>query len=190
MLAGNVVALLSPLIFIPALTYAFGPQNYNYASMALIRLSDDSSIAASQDTDLELIPGQTHSANNAKEQAQLARSSTIAKTLTAVMTLVLLILWPMPLYGTGYVFSKRFFTGWVSVGIFWLGCSAVCVGVYPLWEGRHSCANTARGIWRDLTGKGGAVVQGRRAEVGEEGEEVETPVEKGVEAVVEKRDSR
>jgi len=155
MLAGNVVALLSPLIFIPALTYAFGPQNYNYASMALIRLSDDSSIAASQDTDLELIPGQTHSANNAKEQAQLARSSTIAKTLTAVMTLVLLILWPMPLYGTGYVFSKRFFTGWVSVGIFWLGCSAVCVGVYPLWEGRHSCANTARGIWRDLTGKGG-----------------------------------
>ena len=28
MLAGNVVALLSPLIFVPVLTYAFGPQNY------------------------------------------------------------------------------------------------------------------------------------------------------------------
>lgn len=28
MLAGNVVALLSPLIFVPVLTYALGPQNY------------------------------------------------------------------------------------------------------------------------------------------------------------------
>ena len=28
MLAGNVVALLSPLVFVPVLTYTFGPQNY------------------------------------------------------------------------------------------------------------------------------------------------------------------
>ncbi len=187
MLAGNVVALLSPLIFIPALTYAFGPQNYDYVSMALIRLTDDSLIATEQHTDLELIPGQTHSGNDEKEQAQLARSSVIAKTLTGVMTLALLILWPMPMYGTGYVFSKRFFTGWVSVGILWLGFSAACVGVYPLWEGRHSCANAARGIWRDLTGRGGAVVQGRRAEIEGQGETV--VVEKRPEVGLEKRDS-
>ena len=188
MLAGNVVALLSPLIYIPILTYAFGPQNYDYASMALIRLTDDSAIAAAAHTDLELIPGQIHTANDEKEQAQLARSSVIAKSLTGIMTLALLILWPMPMYGTGYVFSKKFFTGWVSVGILWLGCSAVCVGVYPLWEGRHSCANTARGIWKDLTGKGGAVVQGRRSEVEEESPRLGTPVEKGG-VVSEKRDS-
>ena len=189
MLAGNVVALLSPLIYIPILTYAFGPQNYDYASMALIRLTDDSAIAASAHTDLELIPGQTgpSTIDNEKEQAQLARSSIIAKSLTGIMTLALLILWPMPMYGTGYIFSKKFFTGWVSVGILWLGCSAVCVGVYPLWEGSHSCANTAKGIWRDLTGKGGRVVQGRSGEV-EESPGMGTPIEKGG-VVMEKRDS-
>lgn len=85
------------------------------------------------------------------------------------------------------MFSKRFFTGWVSVGILWLGFSAACVGVYPLWEGRHSCANAARGIWRDLTGRGGAVVQGRRAEIEGQGETV--VVEKRPEVGLENRDS-
>lgn len=46
MLAGNVVALLSPLIFVPVLTYAFGTQKYDWVSMAMIRLGDDSDVAA------------------------------------------------------------------------------------------------------------------------------------------------
>lgn len=195
MLAGNVVALLSPLIYIPILTYTFGPQNYNYVSMAAIRLGDDTSIAEDAHTDVELIPGASSvsASQLATEQTQLARSSVIAKTLTAVMTLVLLILWPMPLYGTGYVFSKRFFTGWVSVGIFWLGCSALTVGVYPLWEGWGSVRHTFGGIWKDLRGGKGGVIQGRRVEGAEEGEvmdgNVEEDGEKAAGVVVEKRDS-
>ena len=169
MLAGNVVALLSPLIFIPVLTYAFGPQNYDYKSMALIRLGDDRDLAALNNTDLEDIPGAAGISpeENAKEQAQLARASVIAKSLTATMTLALLILWPMPLYGTGFVFSKKFFTGWVSVGILWLFCSAICVGLYPLWEGRKGMAFTFRGIMRDLRGKGRVPLQGRAVVVDE-----------------------
>ncbi|MCJ1343625.1 hypothetical protein MMC31_001821, partial [Peltigera leucophlebia] len=119
MLAGNVVALLSPLIFIPLLTYGFGPQNYDYKSMAQIRLADDVDLVSS---DPELTPSSQPSPPKpsststplvTEEQAKLARASLIAKSLTGFMTLALLILWPIPLYGTGYVFSKRFFTGWV-----------------------------------------------------------------------------
>ena len=65
---------------------------------------------------------------------------------------------------------KQFFTGWVSVGILWLFCSAACVGIYPLWEGRHSMAHTFRGIWRDLTGKRAVALQGRERVVREESE--------------------
>ena len=170
MLAGNVVALLSPMIYIPILTYAFGPQNYDYKSMALIRLGNDEDIAAAAHMDLELLPGAagTPEAENTEEQRKLRRASVIAKSLTGAMTLCLLILWPMPLYGTGYVFSKKFFTGWVSVGILWLFCSAFCVGLFPLWEGRKSMANTFRGIVRDLTGKGGAKLRGRVVDGSEE----------------------
>lgn len=79
----------------------------------------------------------------------------------------------MPLYGSGYVFSKKFFTGWVVVGILWLFCSCFCVGLYPLWEGRHSMSNTFRGIARDLTGKGKPRMQGRTVELDEKAVEYE-----------------
>lgn len=169
MLAGNVVALLSPLIYIPILTYIFGPQSYDYKSMAQIRLANDLDLV----TDPELLPSPPPSSllpsSNSShpfthDQAKLTRASTIAKALTASMTLALLILWPMPLYGSGYVFSRRFFTGWVVVGILWLFGSAFCVGLYPLWEGRGSMAHTFRGIMRDLKGGKGGVGKGRVVE--------------------------
>lgn len=163
---GNVVALLSPIIFIPVLTYAFGPQNYDYRSMAQIKLGNDEDIAEAAHVDLELIPGAAGLTQEqaAAEQKQLARASVIAKSMTGFMTVALLVLWPMPMYGTAYVFSKKFFTGWISVGILWLFCSTLCVGVYPVWEGRKSSARTLKGIFRDLTGRGGRVVRGRVVE--------------------------
>ncbi|KAL8712368.1 MAG: hypothetical protein Q9225_006958 [Loekoesia sp. 1 TL-2023] len=191
MLAGNVVALLSPLIFIPALTYGFGRQKYDYVSMAMIRLGDDSDVAAAAHVDLELIPGSTDvsEAELLAEKTKLKRASLIAKTMTGVLTLALLIFWPMPMYGTGYVFSKKFFTGWVSVGIIWLFCSAFCVGLYPLFEGRHSMVHTFKGILRDLRGKGKPPIQGRTAVVDEKSSQDEwTPTKEDIkqaEAVME-----
>ena len=163
MLAGNVVALLSPLIFIPILTYAFGPASYDWKSMAAIRLGDDTDIAHAASTDLESIPG-TQTVLDAqmseKEQAKLQRASLIAKSMTVFMTVALLVLWPMPMYGSGYVFSRKFFTGWVVVGILWIFGSLGCVGLYPLWEGRKSLVRVGRGIMLDLRGGKGTVVRG------------------------------
>ncbi|KAL6713891.1 urea active transporter [Lecanora helva] len=183
MLAGNVVALLSPLIFIPVLTYTFGPQNYDYKSMAAIRLGNDEDIAEAAHTDLELVPGanQLSADENEAEQKKLRRASRIARSLTGFLTIALLVLWPMPMYGSEYVFSKKFFTGWVVVGILWLFCSSFCVGLFPLWEGRHSMARTFMGIVRDLSGKGGPA---RRASVVEGREVSESPVGEKAETVV------
>lgn len=52
----------------------------------------------------------------------------------------------MPLYGSGYVFSKRFFTGWVSVGIAWILCSFFAVGLYPAWESRATLVRVVRNV--------------------------------------------
>jgi hypothetical protein len=110
--------------------------------------------------------------------AKLFRASKIAKYTTAAMTLILLILWPMPLYGSGYIFSPSFFAGWVVVGIIWLMCSTIAVGVYPLWEGRDSLRRNFGGMWKEITG--GRVAK-RRTEVveGREGRTASdvTPVE-------------
>jgi Na+/proline symporter len=153
MLAGNVVALLSPLLLVPVLTYAFGPDNYNYESMKSIRRGDDSAIAAEANIDLELTSGAvaTPEVVEHEEQAKLLHASKIAKGATAGLTLVLLILWPIPLYSSGYVFSKSFFTGWVVAGIIWLFFSFCCVVLFPLWQGRESLAATFKAIRLDFT---------------------------------------
>ncbi|KAK7186278.1 urea active transporter [Paraphaeosphaeria sporulosa] len=169
MLAGNVVALLSPLIFVPILTYAFGPQNYDWVSMKAIRKGDDHDLATAAHVDIELIPGERrHSITEEEaEQAKLLKASKIARWMTVFMTLAFLVLWPMPMYGSGYIFSKKFFTGWVVVGILWMFCSVFCVGLYPLWEGRKTSVHTVKAIFMDVTGKGrpkASVTQGEGLE--------------------------
>ena len=113
MLAGNVAALLSPLVFVPVLTFAFGRQNYDWESMRNIKRGDDTEIVRRASVDLELVPGHSNTSQDAdaQEQAKLKKSATIARSLTGVMTIALLVLWPMPMYGSGYIFSKKFFTG-------------------------------------------------------------------------------
>ncbi|KAA8895361.1 Sodium:solute symporter family-domain-containing protein [Sphaerosporella brunnea] len=155
MLAGNVVALLSPFLFVPLLTFAFGADNYDYESMRAISRADDHDLAQAANIDLGLVPGENRAshADEEEEQKQLSRAAFISRTITAIMTISLLVLWPMPMYGSGYIFSKKFFTGWVSVGILWLFFSSTCVGLYPLWEGRHSMAHTIKSMYLDFTGK-------------------------------------
>ena len=64
------------------------------------------------------------------------------------------------MYGSGYIFSKPFFTGWVSVGIFWLFCSASAVGIFPLWQGRKTIAHTFKYMYLDATGKWKPTIHG------------------------------
>lgn len=57
------------------------------------------------------------------------------------------------MYGSGYIFSKKFFTGWVVVGIIWIFCSLFGVGLFPIFEGRKTLFDTFKFIWLDITGK-------------------------------------
>lgn len=191
MLAGNVVALLSPMVFVPVLSYAFGPQHYDWQSMLAIRLGHDKELKeAAHVVDVEGIAGHpvsvvdpTQTAEEfAAEQASLKRSVKIAGGLTVFLTLALLVLWPMPMYASSYVFSKQFFTGWVVVGIIWMFFAVFCVGLYPLFEGRNSLARTAKFMIRDMTGKRrkrNIAIEGQR-------ETSETSSREGVSRVVEK----
>ncbi|TKX20614.1 urea active transporter-like protein 1 [Elsinoe australis] len=172
MLVGNVVALLAPALFVPVFSLVFKNKPYDWVSMAEIRKADDADMAAAAHVDLEQVPGEhSRSSEEARaEMAKLDKSAKIARMLCAGLTLAFLILWPMPMYGSGYVFSRKFFTGWIVVGLVWLFMSFFCVGVYPLWEGRATMVRTGRAIWRDVTGQG-RVLKGREVVV-EQTEEV------------------
>ena len=187
MLAGNVVSLLAPAIFIPILSLVMRSPKYDWVSMKQIRKGDDSDLAAAADMDLELVPGESIQSDHEErmEQHKLQRAAKIARSLTVFLTLALLILWPMLMYGSGYIFSKKFFTGWVSVGILWLFCSSFAVGLYPLWEGRHTSTRTIKAIFLDITGKKKPALHGR-ATMAETAEAEEKAAEKGSETPPEK----
>jgi len=59
----------------------------------------------------------------------------------------------MPMYGTSYVFSKKFFTGWITVGFIWLSFTAWGVVIFPLWEGRKTMKYTVVAMYLDVTGR-------------------------------------
>ncbi|KAL4951598.1 Sodium:solute symporter family-domain-containing protein [Aspergillus filifer] len=188
MLAGNVAALLSPIVFSPVLTYLFGPQNYDYETMRAIRKVDDSDVAAHANVDLELVPGeQHHSAREEEEEIKkLNRAAFISRGLTIGMVICFLLLWPIPMYGSKYVFSREFFTGWIVVGIIWLFGTAFGVVLFPLWEGRHSMVRTVRLMYLDATGKSWrsaaqqAALEGRAASEGDGKSGAATPTEKAI----------
>ncbi|KAJ5586794.1 Sodium/solute symporter [Penicillium hispanicum] len=179
MLAGNVAALLSPVIFVPVFTYLFGPQNYDYKSMREIRKVDDTDVAAAAHVDLELVPGETAPSNEESEEdmRKLNRAAMYSRTLTVFMAFALLILWPIPMYGSSYVFSKKFFTGWVVVGLLWLFCTLFGVVVFPLYEGRESIIRTARLMALDLMGKKPVLYRGHKAGEEMQPSGVATPTE-------------
>ncbi|RLV85672.1 Urea active transporter [Meyerozyma sp. JA9] len=176
MLTGNVVALLSPLIFVPVLTLIFKPQNFDWSILKTITRVDEEEelIAATEEKntdpeDIHPVKSQitvmaTEIADSQEDRLEeetrkLNRSFKKAAVICVTLTLCLVILWPMPMYGTSYIFSKKFFTGWVSVLFIWIFFSAFMVIVYPIWEGKDAIAITFRGIYWDLTGQGHKVKQ-------------------------------
>lgn len=100
------VSLLALVVIIPVLTYLppfFPPQGYDWQSMR-----DIQQVVDDEDEDEEgfrvgngAVPG------GAEEQEKLARAGKIARWLTLGMTLGFLALWPMPMFGSAYIFSKK-----------------------------------------------------------------------------------
>lgn len=178
-LAGNVVALCSPVILIPLFTLLFKKDKFDFHKLqsiksvredeppSLVSTSSGSIVTGreyeSEMVDREKTPTLTaqeleriSAMNNEKELANelmLHKYSKWSKIICVITILAFLVLWPMPMYGTGYVFSRKFFTGWIVVGIIWCFFSLFMVGLYPLYESRKPIWETLRGITWDCTGQ-------------------------------------
>jgi SSS family transporter len=111
MFVGNVVALLSPVIFIPILTLIKpDSQPYDFVSMRAIELVDDGPGITRKPTVEETERGISH----------LKRNKKFARIMAIGLTLCLAVIWPWPMYGSSYIFTKAFFTGRIIIGIIWM----------------------------------------------------------------------
>ena len=83
----------------------------------------------------------------------LNKALRLATWSSVILSIVLLIAVPMPLFGTSYIWSENGFVGWIVITLAWSFAAGIAIILYPLWESRSALGGVFRGIGRDLTGK-------------------------------------
>lgn len=98
----------------------------------------DHSLPTVQDEDKEML----EDIKVLEDPKGLQNASRLAIVLSTSLTLIMLIIWPLPMFFTHYIFSKGFFTAWVVVSFIWVFAAIALCGILPIWETRI--------FWRDL----------------------------------------
>lgn len=73
----------------------------------------------------------------------------LAYSACAVFFVVAMVLFPFTFYGTGYIFTKAAFTGWVVVSIIWVFFSALACIIWPLVESYPTLKDMTRMLIND-----------------------------------------
>ncbi|KAF9979622.1 hypothetical protein BGZ65_006263 [Modicella reniformis] len=170
MLAGNLAALISGGL-ISVVISLVKPDNYTFeGTRSLKQVTDDVvrtpdsnnstedvvvdepqkeeittlQVASSKEDDLKF---------DQEEDAKLAKSARFARWSSGILTVVLILLWPLPMFFSNYVFSRDFYTGWVVLSIVWAIASTIAVTIYPIWESRDAIGVVFKGIFGYLTSR-------------------------------------
>ncbi|KAG0028009.1 hypothetical protein BGZ82_008651 [Podila clonocystis] len=162
MLAGNLGALLGGGIISVVLSL-IKPDNYTFeATRSLKQVMDDmvgtpTSNSSSEDISMEgekkdapraTTVELTTDTFDAEDDAKLAKAARFARWSSGILTVILIILWPLPMFFSNYVFSRGFYTGWVILSIVWAICSTIAVTIYPVWESRDAFAEIFKGLYK------------------------------------------
>ncbi|TBU55536.1 urea transporter [Dichomitus squalens] len=83
----------------------------------------------------------------------LNKAFRLAAWASVVLTLVMLIIIPFPLFFAQTVYGVGGLTAWVVIGMIWAFCSAIAVVLYPLYESRQALFMITRGIIKDIFAK-------------------------------------
>jgi hypothetical protein len=159
--AGNMLALTAPIILTPLITY-IKPENYDFANFWEIELVDDSTIRdgvsakppARSEKRLDISEAEPGtSPTQEQERADLLRARNIALGAALFIAISMTVLWPIPMYGTGYIFSKGFFTGWIVFTFIWGFFGAVTITCFPLWQSRRQIVAFLTAVFGGLSGR-------------------------------------
>ena len=62
-----------------------------------------------------------------------------------LMTIILIIVWPMPLIASGYVFELGSYGVWVAISVVWVSVASAFIIFLPIIEARHGIAKVLSG---------------------------------------------
>ncbi len=85
------------------------------------------------------------SAKVTEDEATLKKAFKFSVRGGGIMTLVLIIFWPMPLIASGYVFDLGAYGIWVAVSVIWVSVASMFIIFMPLIQARDAIAKVFRG---------------------------------------------
>jgi len=137
LIIGNGVSLLSGAIISIVCTFAFGRDDFDWSrAQTEIHIADDSDVKGL--TAEQVAQERSHETLTPEQDLALRRGKVKAIIIATVLCLIFVIIWPMPMYGTKYVFSRGFFKFWVALTFLWAFGAALTITIMPLVEGRKT----------------------------------------------------
>lgn len=71
-----------------------------------------------------------------EEPSKLRRAFKVSCIASVLLTFIMDLLIPIPMFLSHYIFSQGFFTAWVIITFIWVFCSAAITTILPLVEAR------------------------------------------------------
>ena len=81
----------------------------------------------------------------AEDEETLKRAFQFSLKGGGIMTLILIIAWPLPLIASGYVFEIGAYSVWVAISIAWVSIASVIIIFLPIIEARKGIAKVFSG---------------------------------------------
>ncbi|KAJ9293557.1 hypothetical protein DTO271G3_7636 [Paecilomyces variotii] len=156
---GTVASAFSPIPYSVLITL-LKPQNYDWSDfkkehLALEKLDSDLTTAHHHD-ERAAVREETAPVTPPTRQ-EFKRWSRIAAFWSIATFLGHWVIWPLPMYGSHYVFQKGFYAAWVIVAIIWLWLTMLMATFYPLIDGGfQQIIQVIRGL------RQGATIYGRK----------------------------
>ena len=135
MLYGNVVAILSSGLICVVISLAQN-KKYDWAT-----LNPEMKIVEADMT--ESVKAEIAKAE--QDEATLKKAYQFSLKGGGILTIICVVIWPLPLYFSGYVFDIGFYGMWVGIAIVWVSIAAFCIIGIPIWEARGGFAKVASG---------------------------------------------
>jgi hypothetical protein len=139
---GTVASAFSPILYSVLITL-IRPQDYDWndlkkEKLSLERLESDLTTVHHETRDSTAGSIEDAGVNSAAVKAQeLKRWGRIAAFWAVATFLGHWVLWPLPMYGSHYVFGKGFYIAWVVVAIIWLWATTFVATLYPIFDGGY-----------------------------------------------------
>jgi len=81
----------------------------------------------------------------AEDEETLKRAFKFSLKGGGLMTLILIVAWPLPLIASGYVFEMGSYAVWVGISIVWVGIASAIIIFLPIIEARKGIAKVFSG---------------------------------------------